>query len=229
MPILKKRKLWWIFFISSWPLKNKKLLNVHKIHYLLWKYNIKILYKLYLEILDQLKIHINDVDLNNINEYKYQNLNDKYLLIKKINYLFTNDIQNKILDLFFEKLLENKDKLYVLFYMDKTHIKKLIEAWNIIWWHTEKHIILSKYSNDIAEKEINLSNKYLEKEFNIKINNFAYPYWLENSYNENTISFLQKNWVKNSFIVNPQDFDTYNSRYEIPRYDCTLLKYWKII
>lgn len=228
LPILKKKKLWGIFFLSSWPLKNKKILNVHKIHYLLWKYNEIKLYKIYIEILNELNLNIDSFKIDNINEYNYQNLNNKSLLIKKINYLFTIDIQNKILDLFFEKLIEDKEKIYNMFYMDKKHIKELIKEWNIIWGHTENHIILSKHSDGVLENEILLSNKYLEKEFDIKIDNFAYPYWLRNTYNENTISFLQRNWVKNSFIVNPQDFNISNSRYKIPRYDCNLFKYWKI-
>ena len=228
LPILKKKNLWWIFFISSWPLKNKKILNVHKIHYLLWKYNEEKLYNIYVEILNELNLDINSLLTGEKNEYEYQKLNKKSLLIKKINYLFTIDIQNKILDLFFEKLIEDKEKIYNMFYMDKEHIKELIKEWNIIWGHTENHIILSKYSDDVLENEISLSNKYLEKEFDIRIDNFAYPYWLENTYNENTISFLQRNWVENSFIVNPQDFNISNSRYKIHRYDCNLFKYWKI-
>ena len=33
LPILKREKLWGIFFISSWQLMREKVLNVHKIHY----------------------------------------------------------------------------------------------------------------------------------------------------------------------------------------------------
>lgn len=80
LPILKKKKLWGMFFISSWPLKNKKLLNVHKIHYLLWKYNEEKLYKIYIKILNELNLNIDSCKIDSINEYDYQNLNNKLFI-----------------------------------------------------------------------------------------------------------------------------------------------------
>ena len=65
--------------------------------------------------------------------------------------------------MFFEKLFEDEEKLYNMFSMDKEHINELIKEWNIIWWHTENHVILSKYSDEILENEIILSNKKAPK------------------------------------------------------------------
>lgn len=228
LPILKKKNLWWIFFISSWPLKNRKVLNVHKIHYLLWKYDADLLYNIYVDILLKLSITISNEEINYINEYDYQNLNYKVLSIKKINYLFTIDIQNEILESFFKILHEDEEKLFDVFYMNRTHIIELIKEWNVIWWHTENHIMLSKCLNDGLKNEIKTSNQYLEKEFNIKITSFACPYWLKSSYNENTLLYLKNNWIRNNFIVCSEQFNSIDSSYQIPRYDCTSLKYWEI-
>lgn len=70
------------------------------------------------------------------------------------------------------------------------------------------------------------SNKYLEKEFNIKIKNFAIPYWTKSSYNDNILSILKNYWIKNNFIVENKDF-IWNNNLKITRYDCNALKYWK--
>lgn len=223
LPILKKRKLWWLFFINSWPLKNKKLLNVHKVHYLLWKYDIDELYNIYISVSNKLKIEIN---FNINNEYKHQNLDEKTLFFKSINYIFPIDIQNKILEEIFKYYSINEEELFEIFYMNKNQIKKLIKNWNLIWWHTENHILLSKYNENFLTKEILESNKYLEKEFNIKIKNFAIPYWTKSSYNDNILSILKNYWIKNNFIVENKDF-IWNNNLKITRYDCNALKYWK--
>lgn len=224
LPILKKKKLWWIFFIPTWQLKNNRILNVHKIHYLLWKYEIEKLYDILIYVLKSLNIIIN---FSNQNEYKHQKLDKKTLFFKRINYVFTKKIQDEILNNIFKILNIDENKLFDIFYMNKSQIKELINYWNIIWWHTENHILLSKYKKiSLFKIEIYKSNKFLEKEFNEKIYDFAIPYGIKKSYNNRILKILKFYWIKNNFIVNDKDFDFWNN-YEISRYDCNSLKFWK--
>lgn len=222
LPVLKKRNLWWIFFISSFPLETWKILNVHKIHYLMWKYKIDNLLILLKEILNKLKISEKIIFSQYKQAYNQQNISLKEKQFKKINYVFNIEIQNIILNYIFNQLKINERELFDFFYMNIDEIKELLNYWNIIWSHTKSHIVLSNYERKTYIDEIEKSNIFLENKLGININYFAYPFWLDYTFTEDTINFLKKINIKYAFSVNPEDFNIFDSRYKIPRYDCIL-------
>lgn len=199
--------------------------------FLLWICGFLFLISIWYFIKNYIKIAKNNYRLeiieNFIKIFEKWNLNEKSLdFIIKLLEKRKNEKQNKILEEIFKYYSINEEELFEIFYMNKNQIKKLIKNWNLIWWHTENHILLSKYNENFLKKEILESNKYLEKEFNIKIKNFAIPYWTKSSYNDNILSILKNYWIKNNFIVENKDF-IWNNNLKITRYDCNALKYWK--
>lgn len=230
---LKKRQLWGVFYVPTYPLTKKKLLDVHRIHLLLGKYNSGTL-------LEFLRGITNDsmIDESKIVEFKketYQTqLNDEETLLFKrylnyyISYPFRNEILNKLMINFFS----NEKKLFENFYLTKSQIQEMYISNMIIGSHTVNHKVMSRLEYDVQKTEIKNSFDYIEN--NIKINNFktyCHPYGGNHSFNEDTISILKKNKCLFSFGVENRDIsqnDLKNNIHNLPRYDCNFFKYGKV-
>lgn len=231
LPILKERNLWWIFFIWTKQLRDKSILNVHKIHYLLWKHKPKDIYEKFKAILKENYWGAEIIDIEKIEVYKMQKMDNYSLVIKKINYWLKLDKQTKILNELMSYFWESSEKIWNNLYLNENQINEIKLAWNIIWWHAESHHLLSNFNYKELNYEINESNKFLSKIINSEIECFCYPYWWENSYNKETIETLNNSNIKYSFCVNPRNIDSndiIDNKHLLPRYDCNIFEYWVI-
>ena len=96
--MMHKLGLWGMFFISSLPLMEEKLLNVHKIHYLLGLEKFNHIYQM-------LKAFINNknIEIKNLKSYSKayfnQSNNDKIKDFKKyLNYILSFKEANEFLN-----------------------------------------------------------------------------------------------------------------------------------
>ena len=227
LPILKERWLWGTFFICSWPLENKKkVLNVHKIHYLLGKYNAKDL----CYVLDKLLLQTDAKELfekiKNVWAYKNYSIDNYSLKIKHLNYLNDFYLQDYLLNSLLEHFSESPELIWDKIYMNIDQLKELRNIWNIIGWHSKTHRLLAKLQAHEIKEEVGKSNFELTNQLWLTINSFCYPYGVDDSYNEAIINELIEQKVEYAFCVNPRDIISSDSLYELPRYDCTLFKYW---
>ena len=221
---LKKRNKIGIFFIPTFPYKEKKILNVHRIHILLGKLGG-------LECMNNLKNFLNK---NNIlmskkkllfkNAYRDQ-INDKDTLeFKKIlNYNLGFEQKNIFLN---EMFVDYNIKLkYSDIYLSIKELKYLVDLGMIIGSHSHSHEVLSRYNDNQQNFEISFSKEFLQKKIGININLFCYPYGSKNTFNQSSRNFLKRNNYKYAFMVNPKDFNEIQIKkrpYDFPRYDCSL-------
>lgn len=231
LPILQKWNLWGIFFVPSWIFKTNALLNVHKLHYLLSKYNPEFLLEKLKNIL--LSNKLNHSQFNPIlltRYYKAQTDIDSIKIIKWINYLSDFELQSQIINelfLILNEVDDNKD-----WYMNKNDVLKLVSNWNIIGGHSMTHRVLSNLNSEQEmKKEIKDSINYLTDNFSLDISLFSYPYWWETTYNDRVDRKLYNTWVKFSFTTEEGDIDSLNQFYQnwiyrLPRYDCNKFPYW---
>ena len=79
--------------------------------------------------------------------------------------------------------------------MDHGDIKFLISNGHLIGCHTLSHQMLSKISslNELNEEIVSSKNK-LEKDFDIKIKHFAFPFGTFDSINQSSLKILNKNY-----------------------------------
>jgi hypothetical protein len=223
LPILEERWLWWIFFVNSLQLENNNILNVHKIHYLLSKYNSKEVYDKFIKILKNQKLINKLDDISNFNAYVSQNLDRYSLIIKKINYCFSKIEQTKMLDRLLLEFNEKKKNIWWNLYMNKIQILEIEKAWNIIWFHWKSHFLLSKVKINNMKYEIDIPIVKLTNFLWLNIDCFCYPFWWKDSYNEKIINNLSNIWIKYSFCVEERDIEVEDikwNKYKLPRYDC---------
>ncbi len=231
LPILKERNLWWIFFVWTKQLRDRSILNVHKIHYLLWRFNSKNIYEKFVDILKNLNLESEIKKIENRIAYSEQEMDKYSLIIKKINYSLNLDTQTIVLDKLISIFWDPIDIIWEKLYLNENQISEIKNAWNIIWWHAESHHLLSNFSYNELNNEIDESNNFLSKIINSEIDCFCYPYWWKDSYNIETVRKLENSNIKYSFIVEPRNIktdDIINNKYLLPRYDCNMFKYWII-
>jgi len=225
--VLKKNNSIGIFFISTSPLKNNTMLDVHKTHLILGKVKSS-------EALNELEKYLYKNKItkfyNNNEKSKYKlaykkhlDEDDKKQFKKIMNYYGDLKLKHKILDYLLKKFeINTKPNDY---YMNKKEIKYLKSLGMIIGCHSESHTLLSRLSYREQFKELSNSKIFLEKIINKSVDTFCHPFGRKTSYNDDTLKILKKLKYKLAYSVEYRDIslkDIQQKPYELPRYDCNL-------
>ena len=221
---LNKKKISGIFFPVASVLKNRTILDVNKIHFILnstQKYSL---------LINEIHSYLKDWYRDDFEKSKLE-FKKKFMLVNRwdppeVNYIkkvlqhgVSQEIRNKICDLLFKKYVTHdtcdfSNELYL-------NSDELIEMHNNgmeIGSHGYSHFWLNYLNKVDQEKDIDLSLKYFnslglcKKEFL-----FCYPY---GGYDENTLEILNKKGCDGAFTCIPEthDFLKHNIL-EIRRFD----------
>lgn len=220
MPELKKRGLWGIFYIPTGVYTQKKLLGVHRVHYLKGKYGAS-------TILNELTNKIKDfmLDESLIKEFDKEIYlqssydNDEKQLRRLLNYYIKYDYRDVILDSLMEKLFDEKE-LYKSTYLSKKEIAQLSNNGNIIGSHTVSHKVLSRLNYEEQFKEINDSFDFLDTIMQQDYKSFCYPYGYKSSYNKSTLQILEQLKIDDACVFDNNIQGKDMKKYEISRIDC---------
>jgi hypothetical protein len=154
-PELKKRNLWGIFYIPTSPYTNQKILDVHRTHLLLGKYNAYDLYSYLTSIVNDSMIDKSKVDEFKKFTYNTQ-INDEYTLIFKrmTNYFIDYKHREKVMDELMKYFFPNENELINSFYVSENQIKEMHQEGMIIGSHTVNHPVMSRL-NELDQKKRN--------------------------------------------------------------------------
>lgn len=233
LPELIRRGLWGIFYIPTKYYVKASLLDVHKIHILLGKYESK-------EIYNKLRTLTNEsqFDSNHIDEFRkltYQTQdNDNYTLLVKrtLNYFIDYKYKALVLDGLMDYFLDDRAKEEEQFYLNKDQLLEMEEQGMMIGSHTETHPVLSRLSKKEQFREINNSFLYLERiGLRMPTKTFCYPYGGFHSFNSDTEDILNQIGVDFSFNVEQRDInssDLAERKQALPRYDCDQFEHGQV-
>jgi peptidoglycan/xylan/chitin deacetylase (PgdA/CDA1 family) len=174
--LLNKKGIPGVFYISTNPIKNNKVLNVHKLHYIrsVMKYE------------DIFKFIDSKIDLDiikypkNIQElYRYDNLETKKLKYL-LNFILDNKTKDELINELFKQIADEKEfsqKLYMKkLYMNIDDIKKL-NSQGYLGTHTDLHLPLATLSKEDIKNDINNSLEFFYKDCAISnIDSISYPF-----------------------------------------------------
>ncbi len=228
-PILKERKLWGIFYIPTFPYKNNKLLDVHRLHYILGRFGgERVLLELKKVLLDS--DFLDDAEMNFQNKTYVKQTNDVYTKEVKqlVNYYIKPTKRGDILAKVLSCLSINEVEIVKNFYINKEQISEMIEGGMAIGNHGHSHTLFSNMSLDEQAHEIKTSLVILDNLTDGNyFNGFCYPYGGKHSYNKDTLSCLVKYGFNSAISVESRDINTKDlaNKFEIPRYDCNEFKY----
>ncbi len=223
-PILNDMKIQGCFYPPAHVIKNKSVLDVNKIHFILASVKDKNI--IVEQIFRQLTLHKKKYNLKDnlfyFNKLAKANRFDskEVIFIKRILQVeLPENLRNKITDFLFKKYVTSDEESFSkTLYMDVNDMKEMISAGMHFGSHGFGHYWFASLSHKQQEADINKSLNFLEK-IGVDLNNWTmcYPY---GSYNRDTISILKNNRCKLAFTtkVSIAQIDSDN-RLEVPRLD----------
>ena len=229
-PYLLEKKIQACFYPPIQVIKNKTVLDVNKIHFILEKEQDR---RKILDEIDKLLIKRKKTSLNNIDLKKVKYLNDLYddkntTLIKRLlqfilpledRQYITNELFKKIVDESFENFAKK-------IYMNTNHIKEMYSNGMVFGSHGDNHVYWEFLEKEAQEKELlNSINFFKKLGFNTNNISVCYPY---GSYNQLTQNILRKNNISFALSTHVGDINRNNvfEKYKLPRMDTNEFKVW---
>ncbi len=221
-PYLKKRKILGNFYPPVMCIKNKRVLDVNKIHFILEKeknrdkiLNLIIYYTKKYSGIDLNNARLNKIDTKNRFDDK------KTIIIKRLlqNYLPIK-LRKRIVNRIFEKIVNlSEEEFSKKLYMNEKNVKELYKNKFTIGSHGYDHFWWGKISKDEQEKEIKKSINYFKK-IDVYNNSFSvcFPY---GSFNTYTKDLLKKYKIKYALTTKTGNIIKSNikNNLELPRMD----------
>ena len=186
-----------ILYVPTYPLKHKKVLDVHKLHYVRTKMNDNDLYDLLNEQYQIDKIKFDEMAL--ANQYRYDSD-----LSRKVKYFLNFSLsptQKEVaIDFFFSKLVEDEPDFSSNLYMNDADLIKLAKA-DSLGSHGENHLPLATLTPQKAALEIAHASQYLESITNQKITSFSYPYGGKDAVNDSIPKLFDATDIEFAFTM----------------------------
>ena len=152
------------FYIISDTLVNNKLINVHKLHYLRSKIDIKDIFSFLNSDIDKLD------EISVLNQYPFDDMETA-----KIKYLL-NFVEPKLINDTFSKYIDTPEEdIAKDLYMNNDQIKDLYTR-GYLGTHGRAHKPLSTLSDDELHNDINNSKNVIENLCGGLIESMSYPY-----------------------------------------------------
>ena len=221
-PFLKKQDVSAIFYPPIMCIKNKVVLDVNKIHFILAKEENrdKILNLIFLYVKKILNKNPQQIGIEKINLLSRYD-DKKTILIKRLlqNHL-PLPYRKKIVDKIFKHIVNySEEEFSKILYMNNNDIQELYKNNFSIGSHGYNHYWWEKINKNEQEMEIKNSINYFKK---IKVfdKNFSvcYPY---GSYNLQTLNLLKKYKIKFAVTTRVGSVNKKNIKkvYELPRFN----------
>ena len=213
-PILKKHRVYGLFFPLSLPKMENKFANVHKVHLLRQKLGEDNFAEKFYNSISKEYIDLAKRKKRN-NLYKWDN--EKIALTKILaNFI----IPYKVLDETIENLFnENIKKNVTDFYLTDDQIKEMHKNGHSFGAHGHEHKIFSRLTKEQQYKDISISKNYLENVIDESIISFCYPYGDEITFTNVTISILKKLSFKAAFASTVGKYRANDDVFSIKRFD----------
>ena len=219
---LKKQDVSAIFYPPIMCIRNKAVLDVNKIHFILAKEENrdKILNLIFLYVKKILNKNQQQIGIEKINLLSRYD-DKKTILIKRLlqNHL-PLPYRKKIVDKIFKRIVNySEEDFSKILYMNNNNIQELYKNNFSIGSHGYNHYWWEKINKNEQEMEIKNSINYFKK---IKVfdKNFSvcYPY---GSYNFQTLNLLKKYKIKFALTTRVGSVNEKNIKkvYELPRFD----------
>lgn len=171
LALLNQKGIPGVFYVTTNLIRNNKVVNVHKLHYI----------RSIMSDTDVFKFIDSKIDLNiiqypeNINElYRYDVLETKKLKYL-LNFILESDTKDILIDALFKEIADESNFSKEL-YMSVDDIKKL-DKQGYLGTHSDLHLPLATLSEEEIVKDIKDSLDFLHNNCEVdKIRSISYPY-----------------------------------------------------
>ncbi len=221
-PFLKKQKISANLYPPILCIKNKLVLDVNKIHFILEKEldRKKILELIYFYIKKILKKKPSQLNIEKINLISRYDDKETVLIKRLLQYYLPAPYRGKIVNKVFEEIVNKSEKQFSkILYMNENNIKELYQNNFTIGSHGYEHNWWGKISNKNQELEIIKSLNFF-KNIGVLDKNFSvcFPYGSYNSYTLKILNRLKIKFALTTKIGSVQK-NNFQNLYELPRLD----------
>ena len=223
LPLLSNNKISGIFYPPILTMENKIVLDVNKIHFILEKElnRKKILKFIENNTKKYLKKNLQQLKLKRIYSNNRWDDDETKLIKELLQYHLPENIRNKIINQLFKKIIHLSEKEFSKeLYMNKTHIKEMVQNNMHFGIHGYTHFRLGLLSYEKQKNEIIKSiNSFKKINLNTEDLSICYPY---GSYNKDTLNLIKKYNFKFGLTLNINSINkrNINKIFELPRFDC---------
>ncbi len=225
LPELVRRNIAGIFYVSTGPYSDGRLLDVHRTHLLLGKYGGKRINDALLNIVsDDMLSHGHIAEFHS-ETYRTQNNTTATNRVKRtLNYFISYEHRPAVMRALMDRFFPDEESAARDFYLTRNEIREMADAGMIIGSHTVTHACMSKIAAPEQEREIALSFGFLTDLLGkLRFRTFCHPYGGFHSFTHETVTLLDKYGCDFSFNVEPRDIsreDLMKKRQFLPRFDC---------
>jgi peptidoglycan/xylan/chitin deacetylase (PgdA/CDA1 family) len=226
-PYLKKNKISGNFYCPIDVIKNKKVLDVNKIHFILEKEENtkKILDFIFKCTKKYMNKSVDNLSLEKINTYDDWDNKETVLIKRLLQTHLPLRIRNKIINKLFSIIIDESEAEFASkLYMNKNNLVEMYKNKMTIGSHGVNHYWWKDLNYNNQLNEIEGSIKYFKKN-KIYNNNFSvcYPY---GSYNRDSLKILKKLGIKFALTTKIGTINKKNiiKNFEYPRFDTNEFK-----
>ena len=221
-PFLKKQKISANLYPPILCIKNKLVLDVNKIHFILEKESDrkKILELIFFYIKKIIKKKPSQLNIEKINLISRYDDKETVLIKRLLQYHLPATHRGKIVNKVFEEIVNKSEKQFSkILYMNENNIKELYQNNFTIGSHGYEHNWWGKISNKKQELEIIKSLNFF-RNIGVFDKNFSvcFPY---GSYNSHTLKILNRLKIKFALTtkIGSVQKNNFQNLYELPRLD----------
>lgn len=224
-PELVKRDIPGIFYLTTQPLLDGKLLEVHQVHLILGRHGGKRVFEWLQGVVSEEMLSHKHVAEFFSGPYRFQTNDEWTVEVKRtLNYLIDYAVRPRVMAAMVKKFLPDESELARGYYLNSEQAREMHDAGMIMGSHTVTHPCMSKLNGVDQEAEIRESFEFLQRilgQFHIKT--FCYPYGGSHTFTRETERLLQDAGCLFSFSVDYRDITCEDLRARpqaLPRYDC---------
>ncbi len=224
-PELKKRQLSGLFFINGSNYHNRRLLNVHRLHYLLANHYDAHFEEHCLQLINTFPL--NDHYRQHFESKVYEGLQHDSAVadIKRVlNFFMLFEDQDKVLGTLMQLYNVHEEDIAPSYYITPDQMKLMAEADMCFGAHGYTHYVLSNLPCEKQEEEIESSLSFVKSILpHQPVSFFCYPYGYRESFNGSTIEAVQSAGFKMAFSVENRPVsvsDWERNKFHLPRIDC---------
>lgn len=227
LPELAARGLWGLFYIPTGMYESGRLLDVHRVHFLLGAHGGERMLAALRGLITDGMLVDSEAARFAASTYAGQGndaATDAFKLA--LNYQIAPHWRTRVLDELMHRHGSEEAALVRSYYLSPGDIRALQAHGMVVGSHTVGHPVMSRLPVDAQRAEIEQSFAFLERVTGgLDLRSFCYPYGGFTSFTAETERLLEEAGSRFAFNVEPRDIgdgDLARRPQALPRYDCNL-------
>jgi peptidoglycan/xylan/chitin deacetylase (PgdA/CDA1 family) len=226
LPELCARELWGIFFVSTLPYGERRVLDVHKVHLALGRAGGNAVLRELEALIRPEMLEPEYVARLQRELYRGHVEDEATARVKRLlNYYLRLEHRSRLCHEVFARTGGDEAADVAEHYATAPQLREMRARGMSIGAHSVSHRLLSQLAQAEQALEVQSSIASLQQILGEPVTSFCYPYGGDHSFNADTLGLLAAAHMEFAFSVEPRDIgaaDLAERRLCLPRYDCNL-------